>query len=266
MWCDVMCCNVYNMCASRCKYIWRKESSQWQRLDKYTKEWVSEEILLWGIYLCSPATHHLSTTSSSWQHSSLSSFFCELLVVEIPDLRSFFSELFCEPILLSAQHVYAVYTPRAVLQCVEPQVVGIPQGLSPHPQQSLEQPCRTIVKKIEKGETYPLRSQFNPCSNLQWNSGHGGRAISWTIFCAAIAMQQAPIAVPHSAAAPTNRRVPLLSWTLPHTRGTHGPSVSNPGSHKTCNNDSSIALDCFHPPTAATFHKSTDNLWIWLAN
>ena len=77
-------------------------------------------------------------------------------------------------------------------------------------------------------------------------------------------MQQAPIAVPHSAAAPTNRRVPLLlSWTMPHTRGTHGPSVSNPGSHKTCNSDSSVALVGFHPPTAAAFNESTDLLKIY---
>ena len=158
---------------------------------------------------------------------------------------------------------------RAVLQCVEPQVVGIPQGLSPHPQQSLEQPCRTIVKKIEKVKHILCAANSIHVaifSGIPATEVTHGRAISWTIFRAAIAMQQAPIAVPHSAAAPTNRRVPLLSWTLPHTRGTHGPSVSNPGSHKTCNNDSSIALDCFHPPTAATFHKSTDNLWIWLAN
>ena len=129
------------MCASRCKYT----DNDWTN----TRQNESEEILLWGIYLCSQATHHLSATPSFWQHSSLSYFFCELLVVEIPDLRSFFSELFCEPILLSAQHVYTAYTPRAVVQCVEPHMVGIPQGLSPHPQQSLEQPCCTIVNKMQ---------------------------------------------------------------------------------------------------------------------
>ena len=55
MCCDVMYVSWYVvMCicvqvdASNCKYIWRKESSHWQRLDKYTTEWVSEEILLWG--------------------------------------------------------------------------------------------------------------------------------------------------------------------------------------------------------------------------
>ena len=91
--------------------------------------------------------------------------------------------------------------PRAVVQCVEPQVVGIPQGLSPHPQ-SLEQPCRTIVKKVKH------------------------------ILCAANSIHVAiSSGIPATEVAPTNRRVPLLSWTLPHTRGTH-PQLATPGATK----------------------------------
>ena len=44
------------MCASRCKYT----DNDWTN----TRQNESEEILLWGIYLCPQATHHLLATSS----------------------------------------------------------------------------------------------------------------------------------------------------------------------------------------------------------
>ena len=43
------------MCASRCKYT----DNDWTN----TRQNESEEILLWGIYLCPQATHHLLATS-----------------------------------------------------------------------------------------------------------------------------------------------------------------------------------------------------------
>ena len=110
-----------------------------------------DRMSLWG-YSSSRYISLLSSNSPPLSHLFfLATFISELFLrwVEIPDLRSFFSEPFCEPILLPAQHVYTVYTPRAVVQCVEPHMVGIPQGLSPHPQQSLEQPCCTIVNKMQ---------------------------------------------------------------------------------------------------------------------